>query len=327
MGPIEAVQLVWSRRPAKAVARLGGRKLLVMSARELLRAAAHEDLMLVALVAPARAAIAGFARAARDAAAPLLLVRPSGAADEKGPEEARDDLAFADAAFAAAGELPFFGPLALLKEPPRAGSAAPDAERVLREIEAGFTGVSLAAADTQQDARDAALAASAVCQMELGLEVVPLGGAQAAAELARQLRSRGASPSAVRITGLEEETAALSAELGDTALSTATESVVEQPRSGLRQLVASGPFLRALRKAAPAEIWEELQAWADEKAATVEQAAARHQRLLRDLPAKAQERLEALCCFEALELFRKAGAQGTSARLIAAAAALHQGEE
>jgi hypothetical protein len=323
----DVVQRVWSRRPAKAVARLGGRQLLVMSARELLRAATREDLMLVALVASAPAAIAGFARAARDASAPLLLVRPSGSAGEKGPEEARDDLAFTDAAFAAAGDLPFLGPLALLKEPPRAGSAPPDAERVQREIEAGFTGVALAAADTQQDARNAALAASPVVQMELGLEVVPLGGARAAAELARQLRSRGASPSAVRITGLEDETVALSAELGDTALSTATESVADSPRRELRQLVAAGPFLRALRKAASAATWEELQAWADEKGATLEQAAARHQRLLRDLPPDVQERLEALCCFEALELFRKTGAQGTSARLIAAAAALHQGEE
>ena len=327
MPPIDPVQLVWSRRPAKAVARLGGRKLLISSARELLRAAAREDLLLVALAAPAPAAIAGFARAARDASAPLLLVRPSGAADEKGPEEARDDTAFVDSAFAAAGDLPFFGPLVLLKEPPRVGSAVPESERVQREIEAGFTGVSLAAADTQQDARNAALAASSVCQMELGLEIVPLGGARAAAELARQLRSRGAPPSAVRITGLEDEAERLSAELGDTALTTATESILETAHVGLRQLVASGPFLRALRKAAPAEVWEELQTWADEKGATLEQSAARHQRLLRDLPQEVQERLEALCCFEATEIYRAAGARSTSARLIAAAAALHQGEE
>ncbi|HEY4886649.1 MAG TPA: hypothetical protein VII08_23680 [Myxococcales bacterium] len=322
------MQLVWSRRPAKAVARLGGRKLLVLSMRELLAAAAREDLMLVALVAPAPAAIAGFARAARDASAPLLLVRPSGAADEKGPEEARDDTAFADAAFRIAGDLPFFGPLALLKEPPRAGSAVPDSERIQREVESGFTGVSLTAADTQQDARNAALTASAVCQMELGLEIVPLGGARAAAELARQLRSRGAPPSAVRITGMEDDAESLSAELGDTALSTATESVaLELPGRRLRQLVASGPFLRALRKAVAPETWDALQAWADEKGATLDQSAARHQRLLRDLPPDAQERLEALCCFEAQELFRKAGARGTSARLIAAVAALHQGED
>src|SRR5437870_4132754 len=131
----DAVQLVWSRRPAKAVARLGGRKLLISSARELLRAAAREDLMLVALAAPA-------------------------------------------------------------------------------------------------------LAAGWVYQMELGLEIVPLGGARAAAELARQLRSRGATPSAVRITGLEDEVEGLRAELGEIALTTATESVLETPRRGLRQLVA-----------------------------------------------------------------------------------------
>src|SRR5207248_1677498 len=119
----------------------------------------------------------------------------------------------------------FHGPLALLKDPPRTGSAGPDVARVQREVEAGFTGVSLAAADTQTDARDAALTATAVCQMELGLEVVPLGGARAAAELARQLRSRGAPPSAVRISGLEDESERLSAELGDTALSTAMEAV------------------------------------------------------------------------------------------------------
>jgi hypothetical protein len=127
---------------------------------------------------------------------------------------------------------------------------------------------------------------------------------------------------------MEDDAESLSAELGDTALSTATESVaLELPRRRLRQLVASGPFLRALRKAVPQETWDALQAWADEKGATLDQSAARHQRLLRDLPPDAQERLEALCCFEAQELLRRAGAGGTSARLIAAVAALHQGED
>src|SRR5439155_1308312 len=148
-----------------------------------------------------------------------------------------------------AADMRFHGPLVLLKDPPRAGSGVPDAERVQREVEAGFTGVSLAAADTQQHVRDAALAASAVCQMELGLEIVPLGGARAAAELARQLRARGAPPSAVRISGLEDQSEELSAELGDTALSTAIEAAALESRKGLRQLVASGPFLRALRRA------------------------------------------------------------------------------
>ncbi len=309
------------------MARLAGRQLLVLSARELLRAAAREDALLVALVAPAPAAIAGFVRAARDAEAPLILVRPSGA-DEKGPEEARDDLAFTDAAFRIADDLRFLGPVALLKDPPREGSAVPDPQRVQAEIEAGFTGVSLAAADTQQDARNAALTASAVCQMELGLEIVPLGGAVAAAELARQLRSRGAPPSAVRITGLEEEAGELAGQLGDTALSTATEAaVLGGRRAGLRQLIASGPFLRALRRTVPAETWDVLQTWADEKGATLEQAAAHHQRLLRDLPPAVQDRLEALCCFEAGDLFGKAGVRGTSRNLIGAIAALHQEED
>ncbi|HYY53176.1 MAG TPA: hypothetical protein VE755_09900 [Myxococcales bacterium] len=321
-----ALQRVWSRRPAKAIARPGARDLLVLSVRDLLAAAAREDLLLVALAAPAPAAIAGFVRAARDAEAPLLLVRPSGAAEEKGPQEARDDAAFTETAFRTAAEMSFHGPLALLKDPPRAGSAVPDADRVQREVEAGFTGVSLAAADTQQHARDAALTASAVCQMELGLEIVPLGGARAAAELARQLRSRGAPPSAVRISGLEDQSEELSAELADTALSTSIEAAALQSRKGLRQLVASGPLLRALRRAVPAETWDALQSWSDESGATPEQSAARHQRLLRDLPAAVQGRLEALCCFEALDLFRKAGAQRTSARLISAIAALHEGE-
>ncbi|HET7788496.1 MAG TPA: hypothetical protein VFL36_21155 [Myxococcales bacterium] len=299
-----------------------------MSVRDLLAAAAREQVALVALSAPAPAAMAGFARAARDAQAPLLLVRPSGQGEEKGPEEGRDDSAFAEAAFAAADGLRFRGPFALLKDPPRALGAVPDRERVQREIEAGFTGLSLAAADTQQSARDAALAATPVCQLELGLEIVPLGGARAAAELARQLRSRGAAPSAVRITGMEDEAAALGEGLRGIALSTATESLADGlARRGMRQLVASGPFLRALRRAAPRQIWETLEAWADETGATLEQSAARHQRLLRDLPAPAQARLEALCCFEALDLFRTAGAQGTSTRVVSAVAALHEGEE
>src|SRR5919204_1093456 len=316
-----ALQRVWSRRPAKAIARPGARDLLVLSVRDLLAAAAREDLLLVALAAPAPAAIAGFVRAARDAEAPLLLVRPSGAAEEKGPQEARDDAAFTETAFRTAAEMSFHGPLALLKDPPRAGSAVPDADRVQREVEAGFTGVSLAAADTQQHVRDAALTASAVCQMELGLEIVPLGGARAAAELARQLRSRGAPPSAVRISGLEDQSAALSAELTGTALSTAIEpAALAGGHKGLRQLVASRPFLRALQRAVDAATWETLQSWADENGATPEQSAARHQRLLRDLPGPVAARLEALCCFEALELFRKAGAHRTSARLISALA-------
>ncbi len=295
--------------------------------RDLLAAAVHEKLLLVAFAAPAPAAMAGFARAARDAGAPLLLVRPSGAAEETGPEEARDDAAFAEAAFRAADEIGFRGPLALLKDPPRAGSAVPDPERVGREIEVGFTSVSLAAADTQADARDAALAAAAVCQMELGLEVVALGGAQAAAELARQLRSRGAAPSAVRITGLEDDAQKLAEELQGTALSSATEALAaELSAIGIQQLIAAGPFLHALRKSAPAALWEKLQDWADERHATLEQSAARHQRLLRDLPAAACDKLEALCCFAAQDLFAKVGAAGSGTRLLVALAALHEKE-
>jgi hypothetical protein len=299
---------------------------LVLSARDLLEAAAREKVLLVALVAPSAAAMAGFARAARDAEAPLMLVRPSGATEERGPEEARDDSAFVEAAFRAADELRFGGPVALLKEPPRSGSALSETERVQREIEAGFTGVALAAEDSAVGARDAALAASVVCQLELGLEVVPLGGAQAAAELARQLKSRGAPPSAVRLTGLEDQAAGLASE--GIAVSSATESLggkLLQQR--VQQLVASGPFLRALRRAAPPDLWEKLLSWADEQGATLDQAAARHQRLLRDLPAAVQERLEALACFEALELFRVCGTRGSGPRLTAALAALHAGED
>ena len=296
--------------------------------RDLLAAAAREDVLLIAFAAVTPAAMAGFARAARDADAALLLVRPSGAAEEKGPEEARDDAAFAEAAFKTAEEIHFAGPLALLKEPPRAGSAVPDQERVQREIDMGFTGVSLAAADGQEDVRDAALAATAVCQMELGLEVVPLGGAQAAAELARQLRSRGATPSAVRITGLEDEAPALAQELEGTALSSATEAMAGQlAKLGVRQLVASGPMLRALQRSVSQETWAQLQSWADERGATLEQAAARHQRLLRDLPAAAQEKLEALCFFAAQDLFASTGARGTGTRLVSALQALHEKDE
>jgi hypothetical protein len=322
------MQQVWARRPARAVARLAGRELLVMSVRELLLAAARAQLPLVVLSAPAPAAIRGFTRAARDAEAPLLLARPSGEGGEKGPEEARDDDAFTEAAFQSADGLRFLGPMALLKEPPRAAGAIAERDRVQREIEAGFTGLSLAAADTQRGARDAALAAASICQMELGLEIVPLGGAGAAAELARQLRSRGATPSAVRITGMEDEAAALAQEFGEIALSTGIESLAPELRErGLRQLVACGPFLRALRRAAPAEIWDGLQAWADETGATLEQSAAHHQRLLRDLPHAVQERLEALCCYEALDLLRAASAHRSSRRLIAGLAAIHEGEE
>jgi hypothetical protein len=80
----------------------------------------------------------------------------------------------------------------------------------------------------------------------------------------------------------------------------------------VRQLVASGPFLRALQQAAPPDVLGCLQGWADERGATLEQAAARHQRLLRDLPEPVQAKLEALCCFEAEELFARAGVEGSA---------------
>ena len=69
-----------------------------------------------------------------------------------------------------------------------------------------------------------------------------------------------------------------------------------------------------------------LQAWADERGAALEQSAARHQRALRDLPAEVQERLEALCCFEALDLFETSHAARSGARLAGAVGALHPGE-
>ncbi len=301
------------------MARLAGRPLLVLSARDLLQAAAAEEVLLVALVAPVRPAIEGFVRAARDAEAPLLLVRPSGAAEEKGPEEERDDAAFVEAVLKAAHELHFEGPLALLKEPPRAGSAVPDAERVRREIDAGFTGVALSAGGAASDARDAALAATAACQYELGLEVVAIGGsAGAGLELAEQLRSRGAPPSAVRMTGHEGDLVPAAADsprhLEGVAISSADET---SDLSGLRQLVASGPFLRALLRSAPADLLDQLQSWADEKGASLEQAAARHQRLLRELSKAQQDKLEALCCFGAADLYARAGVRGTGKRLVA----------
>ncbi|HKC59474.1 MAG TPA: hypothetical protein VKB92_05260 [Myxococcales bacterium] len=316
----------WSRRPATAVSRLSGRPLLLLSARDLLAAADAEGALLVALVAPAPAASAGFARAARDAGAPLILSRPSGAADEVGPEEARDDAAFVESALKSADELHFHGPLALLKEPPRAGSPVPEAERIRREIDAGFTGVALAT--TQQSspaARDAALVASHVCQLELGLEIVPLGGSgEVAAELVRQLKSRGAPPSALRLADPDQE---LAAELEPVAISTTAEIGPEQLAGrGVRQLIAAGPFLRALERAAPRELLETLQGWADERGATLEQAAARHQRLFRELPPSEQEKLEALCCFEALELYARAGAARTAPGLLQRLGSLAQKE-
>jgi hypothetical protein len=305
----------WSRRPATAVSRLSGRRLLLLSARDLLAAARDEAALLVALVAPAPAAIAGFVRAARDARAPLLLARPSGAAEEVGPEEAREDGVFVEAALKAASDLRFQGPLALLKEPPRAGSAVPEDVRIRREIEAGFTGVAMATTpESAPAARDAALLASHVCQLELGLEIVPLGGsAELAAELVRQLRSRGAAPSALRV---HDPSAELAASLGGVALSTSAETAADQlARRGARQLVATGPFLRALETAVAPHTRETLQSWGDERGATLDQAAARHARILRDLPAAEQEKLEALCCFEAIELYARARATGSGARI------------
>jgi len=323
----EEIAIAWSRRPSNAVTRLAGRELMALSLRDLLQAATRENVLLLALHAPCSAAMAGFARAARECQAPLVYVRASGSAEDKGPEEARDDAAFADSAFKAAAEMRFFGPLALLKEAPRAGCSVSEAERVQREIDAGFTGVSIAPGDSRAEARDAALAAASVVQRELGLEIVARGGVAAAAELARQLRSRGSSPSAVRITGMEGEALQLAEELPGVALSTADESLAGSLlEMGLRLLVAAGPFLRALRRSAPSDLLQKLDEWADEKLATPEQSASKHQRLLRDLPEEVQEKLEALCCFEARELYERASARHTAKRLVSSIAAVHERE-
>ena len=181
-----SLRAVWQRRPATAVTRLNKRELLVLSARDLLRGARAAERLLVAFVAPSYPAMCGFARAAREIGAPLLFARPSGA-DEQGPSESRDDAWFVEAAFRAAAELRFEQPMALLKDPPRAGSSLPDAERVRGELETGFTGVAVSArAGEPVTARDAALAAAEACRLDLGVELVPLGGSAAQAlEMAR----------------------------------------------------------------------------------------------------------------------------------------------
>ena len=320
MQPREDHLAVWTRRPSAAVARLAGRPLLLLSARDLLRAAREEGLLTVAFAAPAGPAMAGFARAARDCGAPLFLVRPSGSADEAGPQESRDDDAFVDLALKAADELGFRGPMALIKEPPRSGCAVPERDRVFRELEAGFTGLGIAArVDDTAGARDAALSASQVCQLGIGLEVFPVGGSpQLGVEMVQMLRARGAPPSALRLTGHETEAAAFAGELQSVAVTTAAEGAPETLRGlGVHQLFAAGPFLRALRRAAPRQLWEKLQDWSDDRQATLEQSASRHQRLLRDLTPEQQDKLEALCCFEAGELLRRSGAARTSERLAA----------
>ena len=114
---------------------------------------------------------------------------------------------------------------------------------------------------------------------------------------------------------------AVASELAPVAISTTSEVAAEQlGRRGVRQLVAAGPFLRAL------PLLERLQGWADERGATLEQAAARHQRVLRKLPPADQEKLEALCCFEALELHARAGAAKTAPAVLQRIAALAQKE-
>ena len=322
-----SLRTAWRRRPSSAVSRVGKRSLLVLSSRDLLRAARAEKKLLVAFAAPAFAAMSGIARAAREIGAPLLLVRPSGS-DEQGSSEARDDAWFVEAAMRAADELRFSFPMALLKDPPRISAQGHEHERVRAEIEAGFTGVSIAArVDEAAAARDAALSAAEVCRLDLGLEVVPLGGtAEHVVEIARALAARGSPPSALRITGHEKEAGPLAAEL-HLALSTANESSPGELVSlGLSQLTASGPFLRALHKSAPAALWDQLQHWADEHQASLEQAAAHHQRLLREMPAEAHDKLEALAFFEAAELFTKARARNSGEALAAHIAGIVEAE-
>jgi len=69
-----------------------------------------------------------------------------------------------------------------------------------------------------------------------------------------------------------------------------------------------------------------LQGWADERGATLEQAAARHQKWFRELSPSEQEKLEALCCFEAMELYARAGVARTAQGLLRRLGSLAQKE-
>src|SRR5947199_205207 len=135
----EQYSAAWTRRPSNAVARLGQRQLMVLSAHDLVQAARAEGTLLVALIGPAPAALLGFARA----------------------------------------------------------------DRVAAEVDAGFTGLAVSAAPGEVD-RSLSDAGKAVAALELGLEVVPSAGSpEDAAAMVTSLRSRGARPSAVRLTGFE----------------------------------------------------------------------------------------------------------------------------
>ncbi|MBS2025634.1 MAG: hypothetical protein JST92_24815, partial [Deltaproteobacteria bacterium] len=222
-----------------------------------------------------------------------------------------------DAALKVADAVGFLGPMALLKDPPRPGSPISEGERIDREVDSGFTGVSLLVKDDFHSARDGALQAARACRLELGLELVIANESPAlAVELAAELRSRGVNPSCLRVSGHEAECRPLADQLGSFALSSEREALGPSLRTtGVQELVAAGPFLRSLKRTAPRDLWWKLTHWADERQASLDQSTAKHARALRELPAPSQDKLEALCCYEAAELFARTGAAGTGLRI------------
>ena len=85
-------------------------------------------------------------------------------------------------------------------------------------------------------------------------------------------------------------------------------------------------ILRALQRSASRETWDLLERWADERGATIEQAAARHQRRLRSLTPAEAEKLEALCCYEAQELYGRARVGRTAQRVVQRLSAMARNE-
>jgi len=67
-------------------------------------------------------------------------------------------------------------------------------------------------------------------------------------------------------------------------------------------------------------------AWSDLHQATLEQSAAHHQRLLREMSRGAQEKLEALCFFEAVELLTRARGRGSGDAIARRLARLSEDE-
>lgn len=335
------LQRVLRRRPSNAAARFGAQsRLPVLDPRDLLaglsaQAPSAAGGALLSVRVAVRDSLGGLLRGARELDAPLGLCCPSPLGDRQTP------LLFTEALATAAREVEHARPLFLEAGPIRLSeveSADSLAAGVHRCVDAGFTLLSFELGDLELQRAIALMAevAAPALERDLALEVDCPAGVELSVWL-EALRGVRCAPAFLRLSGPtvramhEEGTAWLAEALGAYArqaeefgaLLSADEPGVPLD-GGLSVLAASGvkkvrvgaAFVRPVVRALPPELRDELATRARARALSLEDLVVLIGERLPPFEPAAQNRIEALCFAEVVDLLGSLGLRHGSRRIL-----------